>query len=138
MSGLAEVGVVTEVRVVTEDARAHWVKGVTKAHKQIGLLLESSAGSIEVRMAAVRRESFEVASWKGREAGVAAGYTAPTPSQANSQIIEGFNLQLGLAGFENVFKRAFHGAYRSPRCQAVTKHPIPPGVAPLHHYENCI
>ena len=64
--GFAEAG------VVTEDARAHWVKGVTEAQKQIDLLSESSAGSAEVRMSAVLRESFGFASWKGREARSAA------------------------------------------------------------------
>ena len=57
-----------EAEIITENARAHWMEGVRNAQKQIGLLLESSAGSAEVRMAAVLKESFEVVSWKGREA----------------------------------------------------------------------
>ena len=39
----------------------------------------------------------------------------------------GSTLEEGLAGFENVVKRTSNGAYRSPRCLAVTKHPMPPG-----------
>jgi hypothetical protein len=39
----------------------------------------------------------------------------------------GSNLEGGLKGFENVVKRTSNGAYRSPRCPAVTKHPMPPG-----------
>ena len=50
----------------------------------------------------------------------------------------GSNLEVGLKGFENVFKRTSNGAYRSPRCPAVTKHPVTQGVAPLYHYENFI
>ena len=39
----------------------------------------------------------------------------------------GSNLEGGLEGFENVVKRTSNGAYRSPRCPAVTKHPMTPG-----------
>jgi len=39
----------------------------------------------------------------------------------------GSNLEGGLKGFENVIKRTSNGAYRSPRCLAVTKHPMNPG-----------
>ena len=38
----------------------------------------------------------------------------------------GSNLEGGLKGFENVVKRTFNSAYRSPRYQAVTKHPMKP------------
>ena len=41
--------------------------------------------------------------------------------------IRGSNLEGGLKGFENVVKRTSNGAYRSPRCLAVTKHPMHPG-----------
>ena len=50
----------------------------------------------------------------------------------------GSNLEGGLKGFENVVKRTSNRTYWSPRCPAVTKHPMPRGVAPLYHYENCI
>jgi hypothetical protein len=61
-----------KAEIVTENSRAHWVEGVRNAQKQIGLLLEPATGNAEIRMAAVLRESFEVASWKGREARLAA------------------------------------------------------------------
>jgi len=44
-----------------------------------------------------------------------------------SKKFRGSNLGGGLKGFENVVKRTSNGAYRSPRCQAVTKHPMNPG-----------
>ena len=47
--------------------------------------------------------------------------------RVTEQLIRGSNLEGGLKGFENVVKRTSNGAYRSPRCLAVTKHPMNPG-----------